>query len=377
MQPLKRLIAGPALALAYLISMSPAAWAWGGRGHATICEVAPFLTQNPKLREFLTFRPQVMAHLCNVPDIYWKSLPPAAVPFGGESHWINPEVIGFTAKTMPLNFAELNAQFAGQKDKMDATRTIKNLAKDVGSLWWRADQLMNLAAQQKDVLKEAVPPKGREQEQDEKLPYNAGIYQWMVTVGVMGHFVGDASMPFHSTADHDGWFAGHGGIHFFYEDSVVGQFDGNLQNLVLQRARELSKKQKTLPFLKGTTLERMKALSVSATDDLKRALAGDPVLKKSSITEENGKKIKTPAERKSATVALAAYKNMIVDQMARSALLLAKMWDESYENIGSPDLSKYRSYRYPFTPDFISVDYAEAVELKKMADGTALDSTKK
>ena len=43
--------------------------------------------------------------------------------------------------------------------------------------------------------------------------------------------------------------------------------------------------------------------------------------------------------------------------MSRSVLLLANLWDTAYEKAGSPDLSHYKSYRYPFTPDYIEVNY--------------------
>jgi hypothetical protein len=43
--------------------------------------------------------------------------------------------------------------------------------------------------------------------------------------------------------------------------------------------------------------------------------------------------------------------------MARAAALLAKKWDEAYIAVGKPDLSKYQSYRYPFTPDYLKPDY--------------------
>jgi hypothetical protein len=43
--------------------------------------------------------------------------------------------------------------------------------------------------------------------------------------------------------------------------------------------------------------------------------------------------------------------------MSDSTAQLAAFWDEIYERAGKPDLSAYRSYRYPFKPDFVAPDY--------------------
>ena len=56
-------------------------------------------------------------------------------------------------------------------------------------------------------------PKGFKEEQDNNLPFNQGTHQMLTNMGVMGHFVGDLGQPFHNTTDHDGYAAGHGGIH--------------------------------------------------------------------------------------------------------------------------------------------------------------------
>ena len=346
------------LFLTSLMIAAPQALAWGGRGHDSICEVATYLVKNERLKEFVQFRPQVFGHLCNVPDIYWKSLPKEQTPFGNSAHYINAEAIGLKLSQVPLDFKALSEKYNGQPNLFEKKETIENVAKDVGSIWWRVDQLMGLAAKQAAIIKDAPLPSNKGEEQNEKLPYNSAIYNWMVNIGVMGHFVGDASMPFHNSSDHDGWYAGHGGIHSYYEDAVVGQFDGDLQSLILQRARELQKQPGKTAFLKGSTLEKMQKLSESAAAEIPAVLAADPIIKKSIIKQVEGKEVRIAAERKSPKVGLVQFKKRIIDQMARSSLLLANLWDESYKNLGSPDLSAYRSYRYPFTPEFIGVDYA-------------------
>ena len=75
-----------------LMTSSSQALAWGGRGHDTICRVASFLVKEPGLKEYLQNKPQMMGHLCNMPDFYWKSLGGDAVKFGSPAHFIDIEV---------------------------------------------------------------------------------------------------------------------------------------------------------------------------------------------------------------------------------------------------------------------------------------------
>jgi hypothetical protein len=51
------------------------------------------------------------------------------------------------------------------------------------------------------------------------------------------------------------------------------------------------------------------------------------------------------------------FKPMITRQIAHSAFLLARLWDEIYEKAGKPPLQYYGAYKFPVTPDFVAPDY--------------------
>jgi hypothetical protein len=68
-------------------------------------------------------------------------------------------------------------------------------------------------------------------------------------------------------------------------------------------------------------------------------------------------KIKTAAERKPPEENLKNFSSLITEQMARSAVLLAQLWDQMYKEAGEPELKSYKSYRYPLTPEFVTPDY--------------------
>ncbi|MGZ3768846.1 MAG: hypothetical protein ACXVCP_05075 [Bdellovibrio sp.] len=338
---------------------------WGGRGHDSICRAASFLVKEPNLKEYLKNRPQMMGHLCNMPDFYWKSLGSEANNLGNPTHFIDIEVIGLDVKDIPLDYQKIVDEFTGKPDKFknDGT-TIKSVPREFGSNWWRADQFMRIIAGLAQPFSVAVHPTNFKEQQNEELPYNKLVYQMITSMGLMGHFVGDNAQPFHTTADYDGYHAGHGGIHAYFEDAVVSQFDGDLESLILKEARAM----KNPIFLKpATTVEKMKALGVISNKETAKILKLDPIKKKSTIVKERGMEIKTEAEREPASVAFKKMKPLIVTEMARGATLLANLWDEAYVKAGRPQLAAYKSYKYPFTVDFVPPDYFTIPEKTKEA----------
>ncbi|MNJ92815.1 S1/P1 Nuclease [compost metagenome] len=335
---------------------SCAAFSWGGRGHNTICEVAVYLVKEPGLKEYLQNKPQMMGHVCNMPDFYWKSIGSDVSKLGNPTHFIDVEIIDVPVEKIPLDFKKIMAEYTGTPNKFKKEGTIFSIPTEFGSVWWRADQFVRrIAGLEKDFSAAKVPSNGKE-EQDNELPYNKLAFQMVIDMGLMGHFVGDTSQPFHTTADYDGYAAGHGGIHAYFEDTAVGYFDGDLHARILKTARDM----KNPAFLKPkTTLEKMKSLSEISRAEIPKILKVDPIIKKSTVVKEKGMEIRTPAERQPGSVGFKRFEKFIVTDMARGSLLLANLWDEAYVKAGRPKLAAYKSYKYPFTVDFVAPDYFE------------------
>lgn len=337
--------------------LSSSVWAWGGRGHNTICEVAVFLTKEPGLKEYLRNKPQMMGHVCNMPDFHWKSLGSEVSKLGNPTHFIDVEVVGVPVEKMSTDFKKIMTEFTGTENKFknDGAK-IFSIPTEFGSVWWRVDQFVRRIAGLEKDFAAAKPPANGKEEQDNELPYNKLAFQMVIDMGLMGHFVGDTSQPFHTTADYDGYAAGHGGIHAYFEDTAVGQFDGDLHARILTTARAM----KNPAFLKQkTVIEKMKSLSEISRAEIPKILKVDPIIKKSTVVKERGMEIKTPAERQDGKVGFKRFEKFIVTDMARGALLLANLWDESYVKAGRPKLAAYKSYKYPFTVDFVAPDYFE------------------
>lgn len=329
-------------------------WAWGGRGHAAICEAAVFLVKSPVLKDYLMSKPHVMGHLCNTPDIYWKSLSSEVRKSGDPAHYINAEKIGLKLSEMPTDYQKIIDTYTGKPNSQNESQIMFSIPDELGSSWWRADQFYRRAIEAGKDLKTLPPPKGFKEEQDNELPFNKGFYSMIVNLGLMGHFVGDNSQPFHTTSDHDGYAANQGGIHSYYEDAVVSEFGPELIPSIVKKAKSWS----TQPFTeKKTVIENMQALSMVSASEVKEVLKADPIIKNSVIKIEKGMSLKTPAERKPPEVAFKKMNKIIIKQMARSSFLLAYLWDRAYEEIGKPDISTYRSYLYPYSVDFVKPDY--------------------
>lgn len=348
-----------------MLFASSFAFAWGGRGHAAICDAAVHLVKEKELREFLISRGHTMGHLCNVPDIYWKSLGGDVRPVGDPTHYINPEVVGVTAKTLTLDLNKLITEWQGKPSATDGS-LLRSLPSQMGTIWWRADQFYRRAISNKADFAKLSHPLDRKQEQDEKLPFNSMVYDFMVNLGLMGHFVGDASQPLHNTHDHDAWAAKKGGLHSYYEDAVVAQSGPDLVAKIVRQGKSQQQK-KALAYLneKSSVLERMRQLSTFALTHLPKLLAADKVLEPSVQREERGMQLRTPAKRRPAAETYAGFEPLFLQEMGASAALLAQIWDQAYREIGSPELSKYKSFRYPFTPDFVVPDYFEAPTSRK------------
>ncbi len=337
--------------------------AWGGRGHDSICQAAIHLVKNQNLKDYLSNKPQIMGHLCNVPDTYWRSLPRDLTQHGDPTHYINPEALGLTVKDIPTDLKKLIYKYTGtQTDKEIKKETetalpqkkIVSVPLDMGTNWWRADQFYRSAIESGKKLKDSPAPTNKSEQQNEKLPYNKAAFEMLIAMGVMGHFVGDNSQPLHISSDYDGYAANSGGIHAYYEDACVAEFGPNLQALIVKKAQQL----KSLKFITATTtVEKMKALGELSLSEAKDIFKLDPIISPSTLKLEKGMSLRTEAKRQPPSVGQKRFEKLIVVQMARSSLLLAKLWDEIYEKSGSPELKAYKSYAYPFKPDFVMPDY--------------------
>lgn len=337
-----------------IFALPQTVFAWGGRGHDAICQAAVHLVKNKGLSDFLKSRAHVMGHLCNIPDIQWRNMNKSVTKHGDPTHYVNPEILGLAAQDVPADLSEIIKKYTDTERATDKNTKIGSVPLSMGTNWWRADQMVRRSIEHGKQIATSEPPTNSKQAQDDDLTYNKAIYEMMISMGVLGHFVGDNSQPFHNTTDYDGWAANQGGIHSYYEEQSVAQLGPELVNEIVKK----SKKLKNTRFLSGKNpVEKMRNLATIAVSEVKAVLKADPIIKNSQLKIEKGMSLKTPAVRQPPEVGAKRFQKLIIEDMARSARLLASFWDDIYAQSGSPDLKAYRSYRYPMTVEFIMPDY--------------------
>jgi hypothetical protein len=315
---------------------------WGERGHHVICAVATRLVESRELANFLKSREHLAGHVCNIPDIHWKDLEPSTKLIDA-SHHINPENLGYKIDEVPTSLKQI---------REEKSKTGEEVGLQLGTLWWRADQFYRRAVEgAKHAKASDFPQKGQSQDMDQ--PYNHGIYEFLVNISLMGHFVGDASVPFHNTRDYDGWEKGKGGIHAYYESMSVEAMGLDLENQVYQRALTAKNRGKGNSENSASVLETLKELSTAASQELAKVDELDVV------SSPSDKDSKTFAKRPPASKGAEAFGDLIVGEMARSSLALARLWSQAWEQGGSVSFKGYRSYKYPLAPELVTLDYLE------------------
>lgn len=330
--------------------------AWGPRGHFAICQVAVDLVRDENLKEFLKSRRHIMGHLCNIPDNAWKNAEYEITSIGNPAHYIDPENLNKKLEELPADFSQI------AKEMKTSNYQLHFL---LGGLWWRADQFYRraLEAAKKIDGADRSSAKTKKKRVRDLSPYETQVYSMMVNMGLMGHFVGDASMPYHNTLNFDGWANGRGGIHSYYESDVVDELSFDFTEKFFKAAKGIE-----LPKLKSDAnfvVERMRSLSIMARDEIPKVEKEDLLLKPSATKEIRREATigKPPSPRKEyakrppAENMVSKFEPLILQQMARSALALAEFWDRMYAEAKKPSLKEYANYKFPFEPEFVWPDY--------------------
>jgi hypothetical protein len=311
--------------LTVVVSWLPSlSWAWGIRGHMSLCEAAAQMVKHPQLAQYLSAKKSRIGYICDVPDLQWR-----VMSQNFKEHLLRPESLGLSLEQLPVDYSEIMKRFPG-----------KNVL--LGSNWWRAEQFYRRAVA---LRSQFSGPAG--------LADHAAL-EFLLNLGFMGHFIGDISQPFHSTQDSDGYGTGHGGIHQYYEEWAVHFISGNLVEKIVLAAQQASQNQDRSFLTEASIINKIKALAVISAQDKKLILSLDPI-NSPSTKDENG--VQSSAHRRSADSAAPLFEPVILTELARSAMLLAQLWDQAYVEVGSPDFSKIKPNALPIIFSFVRPDY--------------------
>jgi hypothetical protein len=227
--------------------LSQTVWGWGEVGHHIIARSAveilkshPLLisselkqTEKDSVQSFLNgfkSKQYQQGHLANIPDTHWRNLDhgleETGTLLGSPSHYFDSENIFAIFKTndfsqirIPLTYEEAKKNFP----------SINHFFDSVGSLPWRAQQFTDLYAA---ALKSNTGLSCAANREAEFAFRKVTAY-----AGLLAHFTGDVSMPYHTSIDHDAIAVGQKGIHSYFEQDLVTELElSDLYRKVVDRA---------------------------------------------------------------------------------------------------------------------------------------------
>jgi hypothetical protein len=309
--------------------------AWGKRGHYIVGQSAALLlgrsSETLKSQKWIQDHSFDLGYYNNVPDLVWKSVP-EVYKVEWTEHFIDLEIYDREIEKLKLQgktvqwLAERN-EFLKQFDKLDAT---------AGRALWRISELSQKLFQiQKDLNELDAKFKSEKSaaDADKKAQQNQKFSlqeQWLVTAGVMGHYVADLSQPLHVTENYDGQMTEQKGIHSFYEDRVVDELTPQLEAKVLESA------------LKRWPAFKKKNENLSTFDLVLQMSRETNKLTSSLLSQDKkwGRDLSKVKEK---------YRPFIQDQLTTGTLYLALIWSKSMD--WSYDGSKF--YNFKGQPSYI------------------------
>lgn len=158
------------------------------------------------------------------------------------------------------------------------------------------------------------------------------IYLGLLDLGLMAHYSGDASMPYHAAADSNGFAAGEGGIHYYFENDCVDAFEPGLAEEVLAVAREKRSAWTAAWSAAGTTPEAL--VGAVLKDSLAAVAKVSEIDKRDAVITPSRPGGKTPAVRKPPVEGCRSLRPIVVERLAKGAVLTAIIWESVLPRTG-------------------------------------------
>src|SRR5437016_5645363 len=205
-------------------------WAWDYEGHRVVNQLAlaslptnfPAFVRTPAAAERVAF-------LAGEPD-RWRNTPDLPLKHSnGPDHYIDIDALdlyGLKAEMLPVFRYDYVAQLALARKahpekfpEIDPARNEDHTRELVGMLPWAITESYGRLKSSFSYLK-AFEEEGGSPEEVANAQQDI-----LYTMGVMGHYVGDASQPLHTTVHHHGW-VGENAHHYSIKSSFHSWIDG-------------------------------------------------------------------------------------------------------------------------------------------------------
>ena len=154
----------------------------------------------------------------------------------------------------------------------------------------------------------------------------------------LGHYLGDAHMPLHTSVNYDGQLSNQTGVHSFWESRLPEKF-GNSYNLNTRNAKYIDDVTKeTWRIIKSS--HRLVDTLLAADKEVRLTLPEDKWYKKDEKGNVIKTKYNTPIQSDEYAEAFhKALHGMVEKQMNASITAVADFWYTAWVNAGKPDLS--------------------------------------
>lgn len=159
----------------------------------------------------------------------------------------------------------------------------------------------------------------------------------------LGHYVGDAHVPLHTTENYNGQLTGQTGIHAFWESRLPELFAARYDFFVGKPQYIPNSLKEAWKVLRHTFSLKDSVLLIEAA--LSRSF---PVDKKFTFELVNGKPVRQYAEEYALAYHQALH-GMVEEQMRRSVRTIASLWYSAWLDAGQPNLNA--PWKKPGTPD--------------------------
>ena len=346
--------------LALVIALkSPPAWAWGSIGHRMIAETAALLlARNAETGwgDLLARHRFFLGFYSFVPDAVFRPKDGHKGASEAPTHYFDIDMIIPNEKPtsndskliepIPRDYEEAKSFIEG---KIGAEKFAK-----MGVAPWRIQQFQQLAW---DQLKNVAKVAGTYQSGEQSEGDSEKIYYALYYLGIMSHYSGDATMPYHASSDFNGWKVNEGGIHFYFENDCLDELEPGLSDAVFQSAQK-HKKEWLNSWHAGkapssTVVMYVFLDSLLAVEQVSKIDRAKVIIKPSQNTPQ------TPALRKPPAIGCKYFRDLLIERLAKGSVLTAFLW-----NTVTPkdvDFSSARSLQFSdlhLDPTYIEPNYS-------------------
>ena len=317
------------------IVVSSRAHAWGKRGHETVGSLAAQLLAKELPRgRFLSNHSFDMGFYNNAPDLVWKA-DPDTYKKEFPQHFLDlelfdrafakaalsaPPVTAAPPKNVGTDGSSITAQW--NPSRAQFFKTFPDLDEKAGRAPWRIQELcLRLDKIVQDLKKKNLSKKEHHQLQE----------QWLVTAGILGHYIADLAQPMHVTENYDGQLTKQKGLHHWFEENIVDDLYPAITDEVYKKAQGQWKSfyqthQKMTAF--DLSLELVK----DSHKNLKRVLDLDKKLGRVSERKVSGE-----------------YRELVIERLSTGVLFLATIWSQHLDWPYSGD----KFFNFVVKPDYI------------------------